>query len=129
MKILLDTRILLWWLAADPNLPPGADAAIADPATTVLVSAATVWEIAIKKAAGRLEAPDDLLGALDANAFDTLAIAAAHALAAGELPGHHADPFDRMLIAQARAEGLTLITVDRRFSDYEVELIGLVNGQ
>jgi len=125
MKVLLDTHILLWWLAEDPALPPPAGDAIADSDTTVVVSAATAWEIAIKKAVGRLDAPDDLLDALDANAFDTLAITAAHALAAGELPAHHTDPFDRMLIAQARAEGLTLISVDRRFSDYEVDLLSL----
>ena len=125
MKVLLDTHILLWWLDEDPALPPRAGDAIADSDTTVVVSAATAWEIAIKKAVGRLDAPDDLLDALDANAFDTLAITAAHALAAGELPAHHTDPFDRMLIAQARAEGLTLISVDRRFSDYEVDLLSL----
>jgi PIN domain nuclease of toxin-antitoxin system len=66
----------------------------------VIVSAATAWEIAIKRAAGRLEAPDDLLGALEANDFDSLSITVAHALAAGVLPEHHSDPFDRILIAQ-----------------------------
>jgi PIN domain nuclease of toxin-antitoxin system len=123
VKVLLDTHILLWWLAEDPALPPAARDAIADADTTVLVSAATAWEIAIKKAAGRLEAPDDLLDALDVNSFDTLAISAAHALDAGALPTHHTDPFDRMLIAQARAEELTLVSVDRRFADYDVDLL------
>lgn len=123
MSLLLDTHVLLWWLADDPALSRGAVQAIADPATTVVVSAATAWEIAIKRAAGKLQAPDDLLGALDDNGFDTLAISAGHALAAGELPAHHADPYDRMLIAQAVAEGLTLVSVDPRFSAYEVELL------
>ncbi len=123
MNVLLDTHILLWWLGADQALPPRAAAVIADPDTTVAVSAATAWEIAIKKAVGRLDAPDDLLDALAANAFDALAITAAHALAAGALPAHHTDPFDRMLIAQARSEGLTIISVDRRFSNYEVDLL------
>ena len=123
MKVLLDTHILLWWLAEDPALPLDARDAIANADTTVLVSAATAWEIAIKKAAGRLDAPDDLLDALDVNSFDTLAIIAAHALDAGALPAHHTDPFDRMLIAQARAEELTLVSVDRRFADYDVDLL------
>ncbi|HZQ27964.1 MAG TPA: type II toxin-antitoxin system VapC family toxin [Acidimicrobiales bacterium] len=121
MRLLLDTHILLWWLADDPSLPARARDSISDPGTEVLVSAATVWEIAIKRASGKLDAPDDLLEALEANAFDTLAITAAHALAAGELPAHHADPFDRMLIAQAQAETLTLVSVDARLGDYEVE--------
>jgi PIN domain nuclease of toxin-antitoxin system len=119
----LDTDILLWRLSAGEALPRRAGQIIADPDTVVTVSAASAWEIAIKKAAGRLDAPDDLLAALDANAFDTLAITAAHALAAGELPVHHGDPFDRMLIAQARMEGLTLVTVDERFAEYDVELL------
>jgi len=123
VRVLLDTHILLWWLSGDEALPPRATQTIADSDTEVLVSAASAWEIAIKRAAGRLDAPDDLLDALDANAFETLAITAAHALAAGELPAHHSDPFDRMLIAQSAMEGLTLITVDERFSAYEVELL------
>jgi PIN domain nuclease of toxin-antitoxin system len=123
VKVLLDTHILLWWLSGDEALPARAAQVIADSATAVLVSAASAWEIAIKKAVGRLEAPDDLRDALDANAFDALAITATHALAAGELPTHHGDPFDRMLIAQARMEGLTLITVDDRFSEYEVDIL------
>lgn len=125
MKVLLDTHILLWWLSDDPSLPPLAEDAIANPDVEVWVSAVTAWEIAIKRAAGRLEAPDDLLDALAANDFDSLPITASHALAAGALPDHHADPFDRMLIAQARAEGLTLISVDGRFPDYDVDLLPL----
>jgi PIN domain nuclease of toxin-antitoxin system len=73
----------------------------------------------------RLDAPEDLLEALDANDFDSLPITAIHALTAGGLPDHHADPFDRVLIAQARIEGLTLISVDSRFSDYDVDLLSL----
>jgi PIN domain nuclease of toxin-antitoxin system len=125
VSILLDTHILLWWLADDPALPPRASDAITNPDTTVVVSAATAWEIAIKKAAGRLEAPDDLLEALEANNFGTLAITAGHALAAGALPPHHSDPFDRMLIAQSQIEGLTLVSIDKRFPDYQVEVLPL----
>ena len=125
MKVLLDTHILLWWLSADPSLPAPAEGAIADPDVEVWVSAVTAWEIAIERAAGRLEAPDDLLGALAASDFDSLPIAVGHALAAGALPDHHADPFDRMLISQARAEGLTLISIDGRFREYDVDLLPL----
>lgn len=125
MSLLLDTHILLWWLADDPALPRPAGEAIADADADVVVSAATAWEIAIKKASGRLDAPDDLLDAMDANEFDTLAITPAHALAAGALPGHHSDPVDRMLIAQARAERLTVVSVDTRFAQYEVDLLPL----
>jgi PIN domain nuclease of toxin-antitoxin system len=125
MSLLLDTHILLWWLSDDPHLPPAAREAIALPDSEVLVSAATVWEIAIKKAAGRLEVPDDLLEAIGANDFETLPITAIHAVLAGELPPHHSDPFDRMLIAQARTETLTLVSVDGRFPQYDVELLPL----
>jgi PIN domain nuclease of toxin-antitoxin system len=122
LKILLDTHVLLWWLAGDTAIPRNASDAIADSDSEVFVSAATAWEIAIKKAAGRLETPDDLLEALGANDFGTLPITAPHALAAGNLPAHHSDPFDRMLIAQAQLERLILVSADRRFSEYEVEL-------
>lgn len=125
MRLLLDTHVLLWWLGDDPLLPAGAEAAIGEPHNEVVVSAASVWEIGIKQAAGRLEAPDDLLEALRANDFQLLAIKASHTLDAARLPPHHDDPFDRMLIAQATSEALTLVTVDRRFSDYDVELLPL----
>jgi PIN domain nuclease of toxin-antitoxin system len=125
VSLLLDTHILLWWLSGDPLLPTAAQDAIASPDAEVIVSAATIWEIAIKKAAGRLEAPDDLLEVLDTNDFETLPITPAHALSTGGLPPHHSDPFDRMLIAQARAETLTLVSVDSRFPQYGVELLPL----
>lgn len=125
MRLLLDTHILLWWLADDPLLPARVAAAIAEPETQVVVSAATVWEISIQQADGRLHAPDDLLDALAANDFGTLVIAPDHAIAAGRLPPHHSDPFDRMLIAQAQTDGYTLASVDARFSDYDVDLLPL----
>jgi PIN domain nuclease of toxin-antitoxin system len=125
VTLLLDTRILLWWLSDDPLLPTAARQAIASPDNEVLVSAATAWEIAIKRAAGRLDAPDDLLEVVEANDFETLPITAAHAIAAGALPLHHSDPFDRMLIAQARADGLTLVSVDKAFALYHVQLLPL----
>jgi PIN domain nuclease of toxin-antitoxin system len=96
---------------------------IADTTNDVIVSSASAWEIAIKKALGRLEAPDDLLDVADANGFHGLPITLNHALSAGSLPRHHDDPFDRMLIAQAQSEHLTVVTVDRRFSSYDVDLL------
>jgi PIN domain nuclease of toxin-antitoxin system len=125
VTILLDTHILLWWLADDQRLPSQAAVAIEDPDTEVMVSSASAWEISIKQASGQIEAPDDLLDAIAANDFRSLAITAAHAVAAGRLPPHHADPFDRMLIAQAQIEGFTLVSVDGRFADYDVELLPL----
>ncbi|MGH9023896.1 MAG: type II toxin-antitoxin system VapC family toxin [Acidimicrobiia bacterium] len=129
MTLLLDTHILLWWLDDHPALPSRAAVAIADPDASVFVSAATAWEIAIKAAAGKLEAPDDLLEAIQANDFATLDITLSHALGAGRLPPHHGDPFDRMLIAQARIERLTLISVDGRFRAYDVDLLPLDDGR
>jgi PIN domain nuclease of toxin-antitoxin system len=123
VKVLLDTNILLWWLADDEHLPARAAAAIADPGNEVVVSAATAWEISIKQAAGRLDAPEDLLDAVAGSDFGTVPITVDHAMAAGALPPHHADPFDRMLIAQARLEGFTLVSADSRFSHYDVELL------
>jgi PIN domain nuclease of toxin-antitoxin system len=125
VNLLLDTHILPWWLADDTLLPAAARDAVVSPDNSIVISAATAWEIAIKKAAGRLDSPDDLIEAVDANDFDTLPITAAHALSAGSLPAHHSDPFDRMLIAQARTEGLTLVSVDSRFARYDVELLAL----
>jgi len=123
VRVLLDTHILLWWLADDPLLPEEAAEVIADGDNEVTVSAATVWEITIKEAASRLEAPDDLVEALAANDFDSLAMTAEHAIVAGRLPAHHSDPFDRMLIAQAQSEGLTLLSVDSRFAHYGVDVL------
>jgi PIN domain nuclease of toxin-antitoxin system len=125
VSLLLDTLILLWWLADDPHLPQAAGEAIASLDNEVLVSAATVWEIAIKKGAGRLEVPDELLEAVGANDFEILPITAIHAVQAGGLPPHHSDAFDRMLISQARAENLTLVSVDGRFEQYDVDLLPL----
>jgi len=122
VRLLLDTRALLWWLA-DEGLSSQTRDAIADPANLVAVSAASAWEIAIKKALGKLTAPDDLEQQVHAGGFVPLPINIAHGIAAGQLPRHHDDPFDRMLIAQALAEGLTIVTRDKRFEDYGVALM------
>jgi PIN domain nuclease of toxin-antitoxin system len=122
VRLLLDTHALLWWLA-DEGLSPGARDLIADPANLVVVSAASAWEISIKKALGNLAAPDDLEQQVQTGGFVPLPISIAHGIAAGQLPHHHEDPFDRMLIAQALAEGLTIVTRDKRFNDYGVTLL------
>lgn len=122
MRLLLDTDALLWWLA-DEGLSSQTRDAIADPANLVAVSAASAWEIAIKKALGKLTAPDDLEQQVHAGGFVPLPINLAHGIAAGQLARHHDDPFDRMLIAQALAEGMTIVTRDKRFEDYGVALM------
>jgi PIN domain nuclease of toxin-antitoxin system len=122
VRLLLDTHIVLWWLSDSPRLAKSSKKLIARNAE-VFVSAATAWEIAIKKSLGKLQAPDDLEAALAANRFRELPIAVRHALAAGELSRHHEDPFDRLLVAQAQMENLTLLTSDERLQAYEVPVI------
>lgn len=122
MRLLLDTHALLWWLA-DRELSKPARRAIGDPANDVFVSAVSAWEIAIKASLGKLKAPDDLADCLDEGGFETLPLRVDHALAAGALPRHHDDPFDRALIAQASIESLTVVTRDERFDAYGVDLL------
>lgn len=126
MNLLLDTHALLWWLADDRSLGRRARAAIAAPTNTIWVSAASAWEIAIKTALSRLRLPappaEILPTALADNDLLALPISVAHALAAGTLPPIHADPFDRMLIAQAYVEGLSVVSADQVFARYQVPL-------
>ena len=124
MRYLLDTHVLLWWIADDPKLRADIRNTVTDPDHDILVSAASIWEAAIKRAVGKLrfETPV-LLDTLQRGGLRVLPIAAEHALAAGGLPRHHDDPFDRMLVAQAMAERLTLITRDGRLRDYQVAII------
>ena len=123
MNLLLDTHALLWWLEDNPTLSEQARTAIANGENLVFVSAATAWEIAIKKTLGKLEAPDNLEEVMAANRFDPLPITIRHALAVAELPKLHEDAFDRMLAAQANLEGLTLVTRDRFLTKYDVRFI------
>ncbi len=123
MILLLDVHALLWWLADDPALSTGARSAIADPANDVLVSAATVWEIEIKRALGKLEAPRGLVAALEPAGFGSLPITAADAEVAGGLPPHHRDPFDRMLVAQAKRLDAIVLSRDASFGLYGVEVL------
>lgn len=123
MSLLLDTHVLLWFLADDPRLTPPVREAVRDGRTRVFVSAVSAWEIAIKRRLGKLRAPTDLQDQLVALRFEELAVSVAHALGVGELEDHHADPFDRLLVAQARAEGLTLVTGDRQIGRYDVAVL------
>ncbi len=121
MKLLLDSHAFLWWLADAPELSRSARASVANPENMVLVSSATVWEIEIKRALGRLEAGSaDLVDEIEANGFGELPIRARHAVAAARLPRHHEDPFDRMLLAQSQVEGLVCVTRDPAFEPYGV---------
>jgi len=122
VKLLLDTHVLLWWLSAQ-RLRPKAVEAISSVESDVWVSAATIWEMSIKAALGKLTAPDDIAAQFEHHGFDVLPITMTHALTVRELPPHHADPFDRMLVAQARSEDLTLVTRDPEIARYPVSLI------
>jgi PIN domain nuclease of toxin-antitoxin system len=124
VNLLLDTHAFLWWLADDPKLGERARQAIADGSALVHVSAATLWEIAIKQALGKLNVESaDLAAEIPANGFVELPITGRHALRAGGLPRHHDDPFDRMLVAQALDEGLTLVTRDPALEAYELSTL------
>lgn len=110
-------------LTDHPGLAEVARRTITDGRNRVLVSAVSAWEIAIKKRLGKLQAPDDLLDQLAERRLTPLDVTLVHALAVGELPDHHADPFDRLLVAQARTERLTLITRDERIARYDVSTL------
>jgi PIN domain nuclease of toxin-antitoxin system len=114
---------MLWAISEPTRLRPATRASIEDGGTDVFVSVVSAWEAAIKRKAGRLKMPGDLVEQLDSKRFAPLEVSLGHALAAGDLPLHHGDPFDRMLIAQAQLESLTIVTRDRRFAAYDVALL------
>lgn len=122
MRLLLDTHILLWWRQDSRRLNRKLRTAIAA-AGTVYVSAASAWEAAIKTAIGRLRLDEPFANHVAAAGFEPLPITFEHAAEAGGLPRHHADPFDRMLVAQARVERLTLVTHDDVFEAYDVDTL------
>ncbi len=125
MNLLLDTQALLWWRQGNRRLGPRARAAIARHATAVRVSAASAWEIAIKSHTGRLTLREPvgvwMSAALEDSGFDVLDVTLEHAVAVADLPHHHPDPFDRLLIAQAQLEQLTIVTSDAAFDAYDVK--------
>lgn len=124
MILLLDAHTILWWLADDVELDPIARSAIAEPTNDVLVSAASIWEIEIKRALGKLDAPAGLVTTLDEAGFDVLPITGHDAEKAGSLPAHHRDPFDRMLVAQADRIGAIVVSRDRVFLAYGTDVLG-----
>lgn len=119
-RLLLDTHALVWSLSDVFRLDEGARAAIADPRNDIFVSAVTGWEIAIKRAKGRITVPDNLSAIVEERGFTHLPITFKHAETAGRLQMHHRDPFDRLLIAQTQAEGLVLVTRDARIRLYGI---------
>ena len=123
MRLLLDTHAVIWFTGEPDALTPEARDAIVD-ADTVVVSAASIWEISTKTALGKLRPPvDDLVVELQEWGFEMLPITAQHAWAVGRLPRHHRDPFDRMLVTQAQLEGLTIVTRDPAISRYQVAVL------
>jgi len=124
LRVLLDTHSWLWMRAEPERLADSSRRLLRDPANDLYFSAASAWEIAIKFASGKLRLPQPpaafIAQRMAEDAVGALSILHAHALRAGELPPHHRDPFDRLLIAQAQIEGLTVLTADRQFAKYDV---------
>ena len=124
MRALFDTHALIWWFSDDSSLPPTIREIIADTDNTLLVSAASAWEIAIKHRLGKLRKVADLVsdfsGRIEREGFQLLPISAEHGIRAGLLPGLHKDPFDRMLIAQAQAENIPIVSNEAVFETYRV---------
>jgi PIN domain nuclease of toxin-antitoxin system len=123
LRLLLDSHVMVWFAAADPALAADVAAAIRDDANSAAVSVASVWELEIKRAKGMLAVPQDTGVRLNTAGFDLLDVTLTHAVRAAELPSHHRDPFDRMLVAQAQAEGLTLVTGDAALDAYDVPIM------
>ena len=127
MRLLLDTHAFLWWLAGNTRLSMSARRAVEDPDNDVIVSAVSAWEIATKHRIGKLSeaaaVAQDVAGAIASQGFEALPITVEDAERAGGLPGPHGDPFDRMLIAQAVARGLVLVSIDRVFDKYGVRRV------
>jgi PIN domain nuclease of toxin-antitoxin system len=122
LRLLLDTHVLIWWSGGQPIASAAAEA-IRAPGNEVVVSAASVWEAEIKAVSGKLRLDADLETEPAQHGFRSLDITAAHALAAARVPMHHGDPFDRMLVAQAQLEGLTIVSRDPVFDRYPVAVL------
>jgi PIN domain nuclease of toxin-antitoxin system len=122
VRLLADTHAALWLLDDDKRLSPRADRLLTDPANEVLLSAAVVWEVSIKRSLGKLDAPDGFARQLLDGGAVALPVSIDHAEAVGSLPWHHRDPFDRLLVAQAQLEDATLVSHDQRLRAYGVRL-------
>lgn len=121
--LLLDTNALLWWLADQPVLGTRARQLISSDGSAVFVSSISAAEIAIKTAIGKLRAPVDLEDVLATNSFMQLPLSVRHALGLRDLPRLHGDPFDRLLVSQARCEGMTIVTSDKKLAGYDVPIV------
>ncbi len=122
MRLLLDSHVVLWWMVDDPALGPDCVRAI-EQADEVYFSAVTPWELGIKQSLGKLTLPDDALELVQRAGIRPLTITPTDGEFAAALPLHHRDPFDRMLVAQAIAGGLTIVSADRQLRDYDVGLL------
>jgi PIN domain nuclease of toxin-antitoxin system len=122
-RVLLDTNVFLWWLGGGSELGRGTRRIISDARNEVFVSAATTWEVSIKRQLGKLKVPRDVEQEVEREGFSKLPISLAHSQHAGFLPTVHRDPFDRMLVAQAQLEDLQLISADTIFAKYAVRLV------
>ena len=127
MRVLLDTHAFLWWITDDASLSPRAREIIGDGNNVLFLSAASAWEIAIKVGLGRLALPGRLERfipeQLALNAIDSLPVQLSHALHVSNLPNHHRDPFDRMLVAQSQLENLPLLSADPRLAQYAIDIL------
>ncbi|MGI8622471.1 MAG: type II toxin-antitoxin system VapC family toxin [Solirubrobacteraceae bacterium] len=124
VALLLDTHVVLWWMTGDTGrISRAAVQAIGAENARIVVSAVSVWEVAIKRRLGRLDAPDDLLPQLERARVELLPISARHADRVATLPPHHRDPFDRLLVAQAASEALALVTADESLRRYDVDVV------
>ena len=127
MRVLLDTHAFLWWIMDDVRLSSHARAVIADGHNELFLSVASGWEIAIKARLGKIQLPSDPASfvpkQLRINSIEPLAVQMTHALRVHSLPGHHRDPFDRILVAQAQVEQVLIITADPHIAQYDVEIV------
>ena len=124
MKLLLDTQVVLWWFFDSPRLTQPAIEILEGDGNTFFVSVASFWEIWIKRKKGKLRIdPDRFIASVKKSGLEDLPITGAHAFEAGHLPLHHNDPFDRMLIAQAKVEGLELVTYEKVFKRYGIPVL------
>lgn len=123
MRLLLDTHTVLWWLGEPERLPRQFLEAICSTENMVYLSAVVIWEIRIKESIGKLRLPDRFFSTLEQEQFEELAVTVSHAHALKTLPSHHQDPFDRMLISQAIEEDLIILSMDKKFRDYDIQLL------